>query len=47
MPIWSVQRAKARFSELLDTCVNQGPQVVTDSSRVLSMDGPAFRCWAR
>ena len=26
---WSVQEAKARFSELLDTCVKDGPQVVT------------------
>lgn len=26
---WSVQDAKARFSELLDTCLAQGPQVVT------------------
>ncbi|MCD2448894.1 type II toxin-antitoxin system Phd/YefM family antitoxin [Methylicorpusculum oleiharenae] len=29
MKIWPVQDAKARFSELLDTCVNEGPQVVT------------------
>lgn len=26
---WPVQDAKARFSELLDVCVNEGPQVVT------------------
>jgi antitoxin Phd len=26
---WPVQDAKARFSELLDTCVREGPQVVT------------------
>lgn len=26
---WSVQDAKARFSELLDTCLKEGPQVVT------------------
>ena len=26
---WPVQDAKARFSELLDTCLNEGPQVVT------------------
>jgi prevent-host-death family protein len=26
---WSVQDAKARFSELLDTCLKDGPQVVT------------------
>ena len=27
--IWPVQDAKARFSELLDACVNEGPQVVS------------------
>lgn len=26
---WSVQEAKARFSEMLDTCLKQGPQLVT------------------
>ena len=26
---WSVQDAKARFSELLETCVRDGPQMVT------------------
>lgn len=29
MNAWPVQDAKARFSELLDACVSQGPQVVT------------------
>jgi prevent-host-death family protein len=29
MKSWSVQDAKARFSELLDTCLKEGPQVVT------------------
>ncbi|HXY58625.1 MAG TPA: type II toxin-antitoxin system Phd/YefM family antitoxin [Methylocystis sp.] len=29
MTSWSVQDAKARFSELLDTCLKQGPQLVT------------------
>ena len=29
MPSWPVQDAKARFSELLATCIEQGPQVVT------------------
>lgn len=29
MHIWPVQDAKARFSELLDACVNEGPQLVT------------------
>ncbi|HWK46720.1 MAG TPA: type II toxin-antitoxin system Phd/YefM family antitoxin [Stellaceae bacterium] len=26
---WSVQDAKARFSEFLDTCLKHGPQMVT------------------
>lgn len=26
---WQVQDAKARFSELLDTTIKQGPQIVT------------------
>ena len=29
MTIWPVQDAKARFSELLDTCLREGPQMVT------------------
>ncbi len=29
MKSWPVQDAKARFSELLDTCINEGPQYVT------------------
>lgn len=29
MNSWPVQDAKSRFSELLDTCLNEGPQVVT------------------
>lgn len=29
MNAWPVQDAKARFSELLNACVEQGPQVVT------------------
>ena len=29
MKIWPVQDAKARFSELLETCVREGPQLVT------------------
>lgn len=29
MRSWPVQDAKARFSELLDTCLKEGPQVVT------------------
>ena len=29
MSTWPVQDAKARFSELLHTCLSEGPQVVT------------------
>jgi len=29
MHAWSVQDAKARFSEFLDTCLEEGPQMVT------------------
>lgn len=29
MGYWPVQDAKARFSELLDTCLKDGPQIVT------------------
>lgn len=29
MHAWSVQDAKARFSELLDTCMSEGIQVIT------------------
>lgn len=29
MDIWTTQDAKAKFSELLDTCVTQGAQLVT------------------
>lgn len=29
MKSWPVQDAKARFSELLQTCLTQGPQIVT------------------
>lgn len=29
MRSWAVQDAKARFSELLETCLREGPQLVT------------------
>lgn len=29
MHSWPVQEAKARFSELLDACITEGPQMVT------------------
>ena len=29
MTVWPVQDAKARFSEMLDSCLTDGPQVVS------------------
>jgi antitoxin Phd len=29
MPAWPVQDAKARFSEMLDVCLNEGPLVIS------------------
>ncbi|HLJ71856.1 MAG TPA: type II toxin-antitoxin system prevent-host-death family antitoxin, partial [Roseiarcus sp.] len=29
MRSWPVQDAKARFSEMLETCMREGPQLVT------------------
>jgi prevent-host-death family protein len=29
MPTWPVQDAEARFSELLETCLKEGPQIVS------------------
>jgi len=29
MTPWPVQDAKARFSEMLDVCLNEGPQVIS------------------
>ncbi len=29
MRAWAVQDAKARFSEMLETCLREGPQIVT------------------
>lgn len=33
MKVWPVQDAKSRFSELLEACVNEGPQLVTRRGR--------------
>ncbi|WP_297104450.1 type II toxin-antitoxin system Phd/YefM family antitoxin [Tessaracoccus sp.] len=33
MPVWPVQKTKARFSELLEVCVAEGPQLVTKRGR--------------
>lgn len=29
MQIWPIQDAKARFSEFVQACINEGPQIVT------------------
>ena len=31
MKTWPVQDAKARFSEMLDACLKQGPQLVIEA----------------
>ncbi|MFT3799768.1 MAG: type II toxin-antitoxin system prevent-host-death family antitoxin [Burkholderiaceae bacterium] len=31
--VWPVQDAKARFSEFLERCLSEGPQIVTKRSR--------------
>ncbi|SFZ82944.1 prevent-host-death family protein [Devosia enhydra] len=33
MKLWPVQDAKARFSEFLETCLSEGPQVVSRRGR--------------
>jgi antitoxin Phd len=42
MKAWPVQDAKARFSELLETCLQEGPQLVTrrgaDAAVLVSID---------
>ena len=42
MSNWQVQDAKARFSEMLDVCLEQGPQVVsrrgTDAAVLVPID---------
>ena len=43
---WSVQEAKARFSELLDTCLAKGPQIVTRHGREMAVLVPAAE-WRR
>ncbi|HEY4920999.1 MAG TPA: type II toxin-antitoxin system Phd/YefM family antitoxin [Xanthobacteraceae bacterium] len=41
MKSWAVQDAKARFSELLDTCLREGPQVVTKRGEEAAVLVPA------
>ncbi len=46
MSTWPVQEAKARFSEFLDTCVAQGPQLVTRRGEETAMLVP-IQEWRR
>ncbi|HSO83667.1 type II toxin-antitoxin system Phd/YefM family antitoxin [Thiocapsa sp.] len=44
MRVWSVQDAKARFSEFLDACVTDGPQVVTRRGTETAVLVPIHEC---
>jgi len=46
MKSWSVQDAKARFSEFLETCLNEGPQMVTKRGTDAAVLVP-LRDWQR
>jgi antitoxin Phd len=46
MKSWSVQDAKARFSEFLETCLKEGPQVVTKRGTEAAVLVPAQE-WQR
>jgi prevent-host-death family protein len=43
---WAVQDAKARFSEFLDTCLKEGPQIVTKRGTEAAVLVPAEE-WRR
>jgi len=46
MKVWPVQHAKARFSELLDTCLKEGPQLVARRGQQAAVLVPV-RQWRR
>jgi antitoxin Phd len=46
MRAWAVQDAKARFSEMLETCLREGPQVVTKRGADAAVLAP-MREWRR
>jgi antitoxin Phd len=46
MKSWPVQDAKARFSELLETCIKDGPQLVTKRGADAAVLVPVEQ-WAR
>ena len=44
MPTWPIQDAKARFSEMLETSIAEGPQVVTKHGKAAAVLVP-IRQW--
>ncbi|HEX9465820.1 MAG TPA: type II toxin-antitoxin system Phd/YefM family antitoxin [Alphaproteobacteria bacterium] len=46
MKSWPVQDAKARFSEFLDTCLKEGPQMVTRRGTEVAVLVPS-EAWRR
>ena len=44
MPTWPIQDAKARFSEMLETSLAEGPQVVTKHGKAAAVLVP-IRQW--
>jgi prevent-host-death family protein len=46
MCAWPVQDAKARFSEMLETCLKEGPQIVTKRGADAAVLVPATE-WRR
>jgi prevent-host-death family protein len=46
MKIWPVQDAKAKFSEMLETCVSSGPQLVSRRGTVAAVLVPIAE-WER
>ncbi len=46
MKTWPVQDAKARFSEMLETCLKEGPQIVTRRGTQSAVLVP-FEDWQR
>ena len=45
MQTWPEQDAKAHFSELLETCVTDGPQLVTQHREALAVLVPITEWW--
>ncbi|MCQ4189769.1 type II toxin-antitoxin system Phd/YefM family antitoxin [Methylocystis suflitae] len=46
MKNWPVQDAKARFSELLETCLKDGPQIVAERGAEMAVLAPIAE-WRR